>query len=179
MSCCCSYPPPPPFSSEDCGSHLSRSQTANQSTSRFLGCDKYGILSAVSEAVSPLESFTLVPTADTPGTFQVQTPRETYLTVKASTSSRANAPPEVRGDAADVSFDTTLRVRMQARFKPRLRASKEEKAREKISRRELEGAAGRRLDEDEVRLLKRARREGDYHEKLLDLKTKGKHDKYG
>lgn len=109
----------------------------------------------------------------------MQTPRETYLTVKASTSSRANAPPEVRGDAADVSFDTTLRIRMQARFKPRLRASKEEKAREKISRRELEGAAGRRLDEDEVRLLKRARREGDYHEKLLDLKTKGKHDKYG
>ncbi|KAG8159603.1 hypothetical protein KVR01_010240 [Diaporthe batatas] len=149
------------------------------SAGKFLGCDKYGIFSATSEAVSPLESFTLVATADTPGTFQVQTLRETYLTVKPSTSSRANAAPEVRGDAADMSFDTTLRIRMQARFKPRLRASKEEKAREKISRRELEEAAGRRLDEDEVRLLKRARREGDYHEKLLDLKTKNKHDKYG
>ncbi|KAI7779820.1 hypothetical protein LA080_000318 [Diaporthe eres] len=149
------------------------------SAGKFLGCDKYGIFSAVSEAVSPLESFTLIRTADTPGTFQVQTLRETYLTVKASTSSRANAAPEVRGDAADTSFDTTLRIRMQARFKPRLKASKEEKAREKISRRELEEAAGRRLDEDEVRVLKRARREGDYHERLLDLKTKNKHDKYG
>lgn len=149
------------------------------SAGKFLGCDKYGIFSATSEAVSPLESFILVPTADTPGTFQVQTLRESYLTVKPSTSSRPNATPEVRGDATDMSFDTTLRIRMQARFKPRLKASKEEKAREKISRRELEEAAGRRLDEDEVRLLKRARREGDYHEKLLDLKTKNKHDKYG
>ena len=68
---------------------------------------------------------------------------------------------------------------MQARFKPRIKASKEEKAREKISRRELEEAVGRRLEEDEVKRLKRARREGDYHEVMLDLKVKGKHDKYG
>lgn len=149
---------------------------------RFLGCDKYGILMATSEAVSPLESFVLVATADTPGTFQLQTLRDTYVTVKpsASASASARAPPvEVRGDAADMAFETTLRVRMQARFKPRLRATREEKAREKISRRELEAAVGRRLDEDEVRLLKRARREGDYHERLLDLKVKNKHDKYG
>lgn len=134
---------------------------------------------ATSEAVSPLESFVLVATADTPGTFQLQTLHDTYVTVKASTSSRANALPEVRGDATDMSFDTTIRIRMQARFKPRIRATKEEKAREKISRRELEEAVGRRLDEDEVRMLKRARREGDYHERLLDLKVKNKHDKYG
>jgi len=68
---------------------------------------------------------------------------------------------------------------MQARFKPKLKASKEEKAREKISRKELEEAVGRRLEEEEVRTLKRARREGDYHEQLLMLKVKSKHDKFG
>lgn len=146
---------------------------------RFLGCDKYGIFAATSEAVSPLESFVLIATADTPGTFQVQTLRDTYLTVKASTSSRANALPEVRGDATDMTFDTTLRIRMQAKFKPRIRATKEEKAREKISRRDLEEAVGRRLEDDEVKMLKKARREGDYYEKLLDIKVKNKHDKYG
>lgn len=118
-------------------------------------------------------------TADTPGTFQLQTLRDTFVTVRASRSSKATAPPEVRGDETEITFNTTLRVRMQARFKPRLKASKEEKAREKISRRELEEAAGRRLDEDEVKLLKRARREGNYHEALLDLKVKSKHDKFG
>jgi protein FRG1 len=68
---------------------------------------------------------------------------------------------------------------MQARFKPRLKASREEKAREKISRRELEEAAGRKLTEDEVKMLKKARREGNYHETLLDIKVKSKHDKFG
>ncbi|UNI23142.1 hypothetical protein JDV02_008978 [Purpureocillium takamizusanense] len=149
---------------------------------RFLACDKIGRLSATSEAVSPLECFTLIATADTPGTFQVQTLRDTLLTVMppASSSAKAGAPPvaEVRGDADAISFDTTLRIRMQARFKPKLRASKEERALAKISRRELEEAAGRKLSEDEIKMLKRARREGDYHEKLLDIKVKGKHDKF-
>ncbi|KAI1077650.1 actin-crosslinking protein [Whalleya microplaca] len=144
---------------------------------KYLSCDKYGILSATSEAVSPLETWTAIPTADTPGTFQFQTLRETFLTVKEST--KPNGAPEVRGDATDIKFDTTVRIRMQARFKPRFKANKEEKAREKVSRRDLEEAVGRRLNEDEVRTLKRARREGDYHEQLLDIKQKNKHDKYG
>lgn len=144
---------------------------------RYLSCDQYGILTATSEAVSPPETWTAIPTADTPGTFQLQTVRETFLVAKEST--KPNGPPEVRGDATDITFDTTLRIRMQARFKPRIKASKEEKAREKISRKELEEAAGRRLNEDEVRSLKRARRDGDYHERLLDIKQKSKHDKYG
>lgn len=137
------------------------------------------MLSATSEAVSPLESFNVIPTADTPGTFQLQTLRDTLLTIKPSTKPGKPAAAEVRGDADVISFNTTFRIRMQARFKPRLRASKEEKALAKISRRELEEAAGRRLDEDEVRKLKRARREGDYHERLLELKVKSKHDKFG
>lgn len=77
-----------------------------------------------------------------------------------------------------MSFNTALRIRMQARFKPRLKANKEEKAREKISRKELEQVVGRRLDEDEVRRLKKARREGNYHEVILDVRVAGKHDKF-
>lgn len=145
---------------------------------RYLACDKVGLLSATSEAISPLETFDVVATADTPGTFQIMTQRETFLSVKASTSSSVSAKPEIRGDADEITFNTTLRIRMQARFKPRTKTSKEEKALAKISRRELEEAVGRRLEEDEVRILKRARREGDYYEKLLDIKVKGKHDKF-
>ncbi|KAL2128666.1 hypothetical protein VTI74DRAFT_8855 [Chaetomium olivicolor] len=146
---------------------------------KYLSCDKHGLLTATSEAITPLESFSVLPTADTPGTFQLQTLRDTFLSVHPPRSSKPNAPPDVRGDETETTFNTTLRVRMQARFKPRIKASKEEKAREKISRRELEVAAGRRLDEDEVRRLKKARREGNYHEALLDVRVKGKHDKFG
>ncbi|KAK4194857.1 FRG1-like family-domain-containing protein [Triangularia verruculosa] len=146
---------------------------------KYLSCDKIGLFSATSEAITPLESFSIIPTADTPGTFQIQTLRDTFLSVRASKSSKANAAPEVRGDETEITFDTTLRIRMQAKYKPKIKASKEEKAREKISRSELEAAVGRRLEEEEVKMLKRARREGSYHEAVLDLKVKGKHDKYG
>ena len=67
---------------------------------------------------------------------------------------------------------------MQARFKPKLRASREKTASRKISRKEIEEAVGRRLDDGEVRRLKRARREGDWHEAVLDVRVKGKHDKF-
>ncbi|KAI0865047.1 FRG1-like family-domain-containing protein [Xylaria cubensis] len=144
---------------------------------KYLACDKYGILSSTSEAIAPPETWNVIVTPDTPGTFQLQTLRETFLTI--AESKKPNGAPEVRGDATEISFESTLRIRMQARFKPRLKASKELKEKAKVSRKELEEAVGRRLDEDEVQKLKKARREGDYHEQLLDLKSKNKHDKYG
>ncbi|MCJ1245961.1 hypothetical protein MMC30_003165 [Trapelia coarctata] len=139
---------------------------------RYLGCDKFGILSATREAISAEESFLCVASTDTPGTFNIQTQRDKFLTL--GDESKA---PEVRGDAEAISFNTTFRIRMQARFKPRLKANKELKAREKVSRKELEEVVGRRLDDDEVRRLKKARREGDYYERILDVRVKGKHDK--
>ncbi|KAH8899214.1 actin-crosslinking protein [Thozetella sp. PMI_491] len=145
---------------------------------KHLGCDKYGVFSATAEAVSPLESFNLISTTEPPGTFQVQTLRDTFLAVKPPTSAKSKGS-EVRGDATDITFDTTVRIRMQARFKPKIRVSKEEKAREKVSRATLEAAVGRKLEDDEVKRLRRARREGDYHEVVLDMKVKSKHDKFG
>ncbi|KAK3945444.1 FRG1-like family-domain-containing protein [Diplogelasinospora grovesii] len=151
---------------------------------KYLRCDNIGILSATSDAISPLESFLIdTPPSDTAsssgGQFQIKTLRDTFVT----TTTTSKGTPEVRGDAttdADADADTTLlRIRMQARFKPKLKAQKEEKAQQKISRRELEDAVGRKLEDEEIRKLKKARREGDYHELLLDMKVKNKHDKYG
>lgn len=140
----------------------------------YLGCDKFGHLSATREAISPEEIFLCIPSPDTPGAFSIQTQRETFLTI----SELPTGVPEIRGDAESISFNTTFRIRMQARFKPKLKANKEEKAREKISRKQLEEAVGRRLDDEEARKLKKARREGNYHEAILDYRVKGKHDKF-
>ncbi len=131
------------------------------------------MLSATREAISPEESFVCIPSPETAGTFSVQTVREKFFTIVDETK-----VPEIRGDAESISFNTTLVIRMQARFKPRLKANKESKIREKISRKELEEVAGRRLEDDEVKRLKKARVQGDYHEAILDIKVKGKHDKY-
>ncbi|KAF4302466.1 putative frg1-like family protein [Botryosphaeria dothidea] len=140
---------------------------------KYLGCDKFGVLSAHREAISPEESFVCIPVADNPGTFAIQTQREKFITINEKDGSN-----EVRGDSENIDFNSTFRIRMQARFKPRPKTSKEQKAAEKISRKELEDMVGRRLEDDEVKKLKRSRRDGNFHETLLDVKVKGKHDKF-
>lgn len=84
----------------------------------------------------------------------------------------------MRGDAEQITFNTTFRIRMQARFKPRNRATKEDKAYQKISKKELEDIIGRKLNDDEVKKLRRARRENDFHEVAMDMRSKSSHDKY-
>jgi len=146
---------------------------------RYLSCDSHGLFSATASAVSHFESFLAIPSVDIPGTFALQVrggDSETFLSIKES--AKATGGVEIRGDATSVSFETTVRIRMQARFKPRLRANKESKAYEKISRKELEGLVGRKLEDDEVKRLRKARREGNFHEEMLDVKVKGKHDKF-
>ena len=139
----------------------------------YLKCDKFGILSALQEAISAEESFRCAVSEDIPGSFNIQAENAMFLGIADEIKG-----PEVRGDAEVVSKNTALHIRMQARFKPKLKASKDSKAREKISRKQLEEAVGRKLDDDEVRKLKRARVEGDYHEAILDVRVKRKHDKY-
>ncbi|GAO13699.1 hypothetical protein UVI_02018010 [Ustilaginoidea virens] len=166
--------------------NLSKPASHDSGPLTYLACDKAGLLSATSEAVSPAECFAVVVVAAADGApgggggaFGLQTLRGSYVAARTARKPSA-APAEVRGDEEDgAAASAALRIRMQARFKPRLKASREEKALARISRRELEAAAGRRLGEDEVRVLKRARREGDYHEKLLDFKVKNRHDKFG
>ncbi len=139
----------------------------------YLSCDKIGLLYATREAISSEESFIFIPLVDDPGIFSIQTVQGKFLTL-ADASNRT----EIRGDSEIVSPQTKCRIRMQARFKPKLKKDKEQKVKEKITRKELEEAAGRPLEKDEVRKLKKARVQGDYHEAMLDVRAKGKHDKY-
>lgn len=140
---------------------------------RYLGCDSIGILTTTREAISPEETFHCLPSPSQPGLFTLRSMRATYLSIDTSTT-----PPSIRGDADEISPSTELRLRMQARFKPKNKDEKAEKVRAKISRKELEEQAGRRLEDEEVKMLKKARREGDFHEAMLDIKVKGSHDKF-
>ncbi|KAI7156397.1 hypothetical protein KC349_g6317 [Hortaea werneckii] len=156
---------------------------------RFLACDRFGLVTATREAMGPEERFCLRPVGADPaagegeggsGLFEVQSGRGTYISVGQGREEEDadTALPEVRGDAEEAGENTRIRIRMQARFKPKHKVEKAEKVRAKISRKELEEEVGRRLDDEEVRKLKRARREGNYHEAMLDVKVKGKHDKF-
>lgn len=178
------------------------------SNGRYLTSDKHGILSANASAISQHEIYTISESGAGGGGFFVfgtgtgassasqggdgvddkekKEKKQTYLVARtvASKTTASGTKVEIRGDETTLDDGeedgggTNIRVRMQARFKPRIQASKEIKAREKIGRKELEGIVGRRLDDDEVKRLRKARKEGDFHEVVLDVRVRGKHDKF-
>jgi protein FRG1 len=161
------------------------------SNGRYLGCDRRGFLRAEAVAVGVGEGFRVdgadLEGDERKGRFLVGTgggdnekgeeQKQKYVCVEEP-AENSKKGWEIRGDGERVKENSMLRIRMQARFKPRLKANKEMKAKEKISRKELEMAVGRRLEDDEVKRLKRARRNGTYHEEVLDVRVKGKHDKF-
>ena len=126
-------------------------------------------------------------------------PQARYLSIVQSTTN-ANAKPLLAASTSSPSDRSThLILRMQTRFKPNASTSSTSyatshldghpqntansngstiRSSEKVSRKELEAAVGRNLTDDEMRRLKRARREGNYHEEVLDVRVKGKHDKF-
>lgn len=164
---------------------------------RYLGYGRGGILRAEAVAVGVGEGFgvSLVPESidgerKGKGMFVLATGamgvdegkgedrKQNYIFVEEPREGSTKKGWMVRGDGEGITETSMLRIRMQARFKPRLKANKEMKAKEKISRRELEVAVGRKLEDEEVKRLKRARRNGTYHEEVLDVRVKGKHDKF-
>lgn len=168
----------------------------------YLSCDQYGILGAKREARGREEAFFVENTTDEDGktwfqlrcaatTTSSKTEDQRYLSAPAETSTSSKDPDNaqdaprkkvsiaLRGDGERSSPDTLLILRMQSSFKPQSHESKEAtKTKEKVSRQELETAAGRSLTDEEARRLKKAKREGTYHSAILDIRAKGKHDKY-
>ena len=163
----------------------------------YLSCDSMGILGARREARGVEEGFVVeeVEVVDGEdggkrnGRWRVKTVASgeggaRYLSVvveekgKAEEGERRKVEVSLRGDGEVGEKGTEVVIKMQARFKPRLQANKETKRNEKVSRKELEVAVGRSLGDEEVKRLKRARKNGTYHEEVLDVRVKGKHDKW-
>lgn len=139
---------------------------------KYLSCDKIGVLSATREAIAHEEGF--IPVKTDAG-WALQTAREKYVGVD---DPKSGGSIEIRGDAEDIGFCQTWIVRGQA--KNRKKGKREgDKVKDKITRKELEEQAGIKLDDEQVKKLKRARREGRFNEALLDIRVKhGKHDKF-
>ena len=157
----------------------------------YLSCDSLGVLGARREARGMEEGFIVEQIdgsemrgklrwrARTAASKKVGEKGQRYLC--AVTEMKTNAKGvniTLRGDGEAESESIQLIVKMQARFKPRLQQNKETKAKEKVSRKELEQSVGRRLNDDDVKRLRRARKDGNFYEEILDVRVKGKHDKF-
>ena len=159
----------------------------------YLSCDSFGVLRAQREAIGREEGFEVQLVEGETGIFVLKTAaskleqkqkEDRFLAaiatvIKDDEGEEKKMSVSIRGDSEDRADESTkTRIRMQARFKPQIIKEKAKESDAKISRRELVAAVGRELEEDEIKRLKRARKNGTYHEELLDVRVKGKHDKF-
>ena len=159
----------------------------------YLSCDSFGVLRAQREAIGREEGFEIMPVEGETGSFVLKTAAskmdqkekgERYLAAVATVTKddegeEKRVSVSIRGDGEHRQDESTkIHIRMQARFKPQVIKEQAKEKDAKISRRELVAAVGRELQDEEVKRLKRARKNGTYHEELLDVRVKGKHDKF-
>ncbi|GAO46797.1 actin-crosslinking protein [Saitoella complicata NRRL Y-17804] len=150
----------------------SKKYSLKSAQGKYLSCDKFGLLSCVKEAIGPQETWTPILKTDGDG-WCFQNAYEKFLSCDENAK---GGTMEIRGDAESVGFCETFKLRIQARF--RKREVKETGKTDRISTAELEKLAGRKLKEHEIKNLKKAYREGGFQEALLDVRVKGKSDKF-
>jgi protein FRG1 len=101
----------------------------------------------------------------------------------------AGGKTEIRGDADSVGFNETFTLRIQARLRKKSKTALVVSSEPKASRRDLEKmyipcleptkfSVGKPLTDEQVKELRRAKKEGWFNSALLDIRTKSKSDKY-
>lgn len=136
----------------------------------FLGVDKAGTVSLDSVAIGTPQQFTFRRLGDKE--------KEYHWTMQTA----YGAFVEIESGKITVTEDATkaskFTVRLQSSHRKKTTAEKQAVTYYAMNTKALEERAGRPLDPDEVVTLKKANKEGNLNEALLDLRQKGKSDTY-
>lgn len=141
----------------------------NGATGKYLSTDRFGDLRCEKDAISPSEEWTFI---KRPDGWAIQSSYETFISI---------SPTAVRADLQEIGFCETFRVRIQARNKRRKARNGVAggKSLTLLSKKELEEKCGRKLNMEEVDLLRLAQKSGELGEAILDIRVKGRSDKFG
>lgn len=115
-----------------------------------------------------------------------------YLQNRAVDEVAAGGKTEIRGDGESIGFNETFTLRIQARLRKKAKTVATPRSEPKLSKKELEKRyfltfpkvpltvfrAGRSLTDEQVKILRIAKKEGQFETALLDIRTKSKSDKY-
>ncbi|ORZ01789.1 FRG1-like family-domain-containing protein [Syncephalastrum racemosum] len=144
---------------------------------KYLRSDKFGVVSADSEAISGLEEWN--PSITDAG-IAFQNAHNKFMMIDEV----ANKGFRIRADSEEVGFCETFRVYCQSRFKRKAKKEKKEKvddsSLEVDNVRKYQSWGGGRLHttKEDRRELKRAKQEGRAAEAMLDRRAKVKSDRY-
>jgi protein FRG1 len=145
----------------------------------YLSSDRFGKVQCTSDAVGPSETWTAI---IRPDGWALESAHDQFLSIgKSLTGEGQSAKEVVRCDAESVGFCETFTIRVQAQYRQRHQGTAPTTGSKIkfVSKKELEAMAGRSLTLDEADDLRAAQRKGTLHEAILDVRVKGKSDKYG
>ncbi|KAI8368123.1 FRG1-like family-domain-containing protein [Radiomyces spectabilis] len=151
--------------------------TFKSCTGKYLGSDKFGVVTCDSEAISGQEEWN---PAITEAGIAFQNVHGKYLMVDEI----ANGGFKIRADAEEVGFCEAFRVYCQARFKHKNKSEKKKALPagaaeiDNIRKYQSWGAGRIHTTKEDERELKRARQEGRAAEAMLDRRAKVKADRY-
>ncbi|KAG5363800.1 hypothetical protein CJU89_2985 [Yarrowia sp. B02] len=131
----------------------------------FLGIDKSGLVSLDSVAIGPQQQFTFKRDG---ASWTMQTSYGGYVQIKGGKIIVTEEEKKA----------SRFTVRLQSSHRKKTTAEKQTVTYYAMSTKALEQRAGRSLDPEEVVKLKKANKEGNLNEALLDLRQRGKSDTY-
>ncbi|CAB4435420.1 hypothetical protein RhiirA5_358234 [Rhizophagus irregularis] len=144
---------------------------------KYLASDKFGVITAEREAIGPQEEWTPIIKSDG---IALQSIYEKYLSVDEIADGGYN----LRADVETVGFCETWKIKCQARLRKKVKSTKKET--KPISEYEIEqikkyqtwGGGRVKTSKEEISELKKAKKEGNFAEALLDRREKVKADRY-
>ncbi|RKP11123.1 FRG1-like family-domain-containing protein, partial [Thamnocephalis sphaerospora] len=150
---------------------------------RYLSADKFGVVSCDKEAIGPTEEWQPVLREDGIAWQSVYGKFLAEAAMSGRGRVRKMSGPRLRADAEAISFSEVFRVKCQAGQNKRKRTASSahgvsEADVDVEAKRYQSGGSRLRPDEDGERLLKRAKREGQLAQALLDRREKTKADRY-
>ncbi|ORX89564.1 hypothetical protein K493DRAFT_302228 [Basidiobolus meristosporus CBS 931.73] len=148
--------------------------TFKSSAGKYLSCDKVGVLSIDSEAVGPQENWTPILRDDG---ISFQNVHGKYLSIE-------EAGGKLRGDSEEIRFCEVFRVKCQASARKKVKTKEKgvqnstEAEYHNIRRFQSWGLGRVVLSKEDKSELKKAKKEGNFSETLLDRRSKLKSDRY-
>lgn len=159
---------------------------------RYLGADRIGSLSCDSDAISDSHYWTLV---QRPDGWALRSPYDLYLSIQPkqirnepsessvdqnNTKGTGKGGYDIRCDSEDVGFCEAFLLRTQPQHRIAQTSATRHSANTTFTTRlELEKRVGRKLEDEELQSLRKAEKAGDLGEAILDMRVKGRSDKFG
>ncbi|CAG8779284.1 9322_t:CDS:2 [Gigaspora margarita] len=144
---------------------------------KYLASDKFGAITAEREAIGPQEEWRPIIKNDG---IALQNSYDKFLSVDEI----ADGGYKLRADVETIGFCETWHVKCQARFRKKLKSTKKESKPisefeiEQIKKYQTWGGGRIKTTKDDISELRKAKKEGNFSEALLDRREKVKADRY-